>query len=502
MSSGEPMYREIVENNADAIIVLKGRLIVYANQAAANIYGVERPEDVIGTSIIDYIAASDHEKLAHLEQMPFESPELSSLFQFNGLVRDGTPAVFEVTISSVMYEGEEEPLLTIRDVTSRIENENRIRALHRSTALLGMATDWDQVADAVLISLNEILQLSYASLGRVIGNDLVFTHHLGDSTVDIMPLDGPGITIRAISTGLTQNVPDTRMDPSYVSSRTSDDMESLSELDVPVVVNGQSVALINVEDHLPNSFSEDEVQMIEILATHIASAIQRMDHAKQMASIREAHLLEMVGGIDKICERVQGDLKGPIQSIKSTAFLIRHNPELVNELIDNLDNSLSLIEDTLSEMKEITSPTEPEKKLTDVYALLDQAIELSQVPNGIELIKDYTEGFLAISLDEDKIKRVFYNVLRNAIEATRPGGKITIGVGVVDKMVVFEVQDTGSGIPEDVLPNIYMPFFSTKPQSLGLGLSFCRLAVESNGGTIDVSSKVGYGTKVSIHLPL
>ncbi len=502
MSNSESMYKNIVENNADAIIVLDDRIIVFANQGAANIYGISKPEALIGTSITEYIASTEIEQLEKLEQLQHDSKELNRMFQFDGFHKDGSAAVYEVSLSYVPYEGTDATLITIRDVTKRLEAERRIRALHKSTALLGMATDWDQVADAVLISLNEILHLSYASVGIVRNNELVFTHHLGNSTVDSMPLDGEGITIRAIHTKKTQYVPDTREDPFYVSSREENDRESLSELDVPVIVNDETVAIINVEDHVTDSFSREEIQMIEILGTHISSAIQRMEQAKQMARIREAHLLDLVGGIDKICDRVQNDLRGPIHSIRSTAFLMRHNPELVGELIDTLDNSLGLIEDTLGEMKEITNPTEPEKKLTDVYTLMDQAIILSRIPSNVILVKDYTEGFLAISLDEEKIKRVFYNILMNSIEASKPGNTITISVSVDKDMVVFGFKDEGAGIPESVMQDVFTPFFSTKPKSLGLGLSFCRLAVESSGGKIDLFSKEGKGTLVEIRLPL
>ena len=502
MSNNESIYQKIVENNADAILVLKNREVVYANQKVADIYGVSSPDSIIGTQITEYIFPEEINKLKKLEQLPSGSPELDNVFQFNGFHKDGSHAVHEVMFNREIFEGEALVFLSIRDITKRKDAENKISALHRSTALLGMATDWDQVADSVLISLNEILQLSYASVGLVINDELVFSHHLGNSTIDVLPLDGNGITIRALNTKTTQYVPDTRLDSSYVSSRENNDRESLSELDVPVIVNGESVAIINVEDHMVNSFSQDEIRMIEILGTHISSAIQRMEQAKQMAKIREAHLLDLVGGIDKICERVQNDLRGPIHSIRSTAFLMRHNPELVGELIDTLDNSLELIENTLGEMKEITSPTEPEKKLTDVYTLMDQAIDLSQIPTSIKLVKDYTEGFLAISLDEEKIKRVFYNLLRNSVEASKTGSTITVSISVEDSMVVFEFKDEGVGIPASVMPDVFTPFFSTKPQSLGLGLSFCRLAVESNGGTIELISKEGEGTLAQVRLPL
>ena len=181
---------------------------------------------------------------------------------------------------------------------------------------------------------------------------------------------------------------------------------------------------------------------------------------------------------------------------------MRHNPELVGELIDNLDNSVGLIEATLGEMKEITRPTEPEKKLTDIYELLDQSIILAQIPRNIKLVKNYTEGFLAVSLDEDKIKRVFYNLLRNSIEALTRGGTITMMISIDNGMVLFEFKDDGTGIPENIMADVFTPFYTTKPQSLGLGLSFCKLAVESNGGEMVLNSTEGEGTTVTVKLPL
>ncbi|MGW8180801.1 MAG: ATP-binding protein [bacterium] len=64
------------------------------------------------------------------------------------------------------------------------------------------------------------------------------------------------------------------------------------------------------------------------------------------------------------------------------------------------------------------------------------------------------------------------------------------------------LKDTGKGISPEAMDHLYEPFFSTKPHSLGLGLSFCKLAVESNGGFMDIQSVVGEGTTVKISLPL
>jgi len=67
--------------------------------------------------------------------------------------------------------------------------------------------------------------------------------------------------------------------------------------------------------------------------------------------------------------------------------------------------------------------------------------------------------------------------------------------------VEISITDTGEGIPEEIRGQLFQPFFSTKTNSLGLGLSFCKLAIESNGGSIDIDSVVGKGTTVTVTLP-
>ena len=218
--------------------------------------------------------------------------------------------------------------------------------------------------------------------------------------------------------------------------------------------------------------------------------------------MRETHVKELIGGLDKMCFRVQDELKGPIHTIRNSSFIIRHNPELAPEVIDNIDNSIELMMTTIEEMTEITSPTEPDKTLTDIYSVLQRAIDVSSIPRNVELVSDFEEGFLAINIDNEKIQRVFFNLIRNAVEAMPKGGRLTVDLEITTNYVVVSFTDTGEGIPDDLMEQIYLPFFSTKPKSLGLGLSFCKLAVESNGGAIDIQSKVGEGTKVVVKLPI
>ncbi len=502
MSIDLETYRQIVENSADAIMVLVDLKIVFANKTALEIYGADKPEDLIGKDAlsIGLLNQIQHGRTQELEMKRIRGDLSHGLFEFPATMKDGRAAVFEVSISNIPFGEKMGALCLIRDITQRKESESRLDSLHESTAGLGKATSREEAVDIVLETMQNIFGKFYTAVGFVEGNMLVFRKGLGENMYDDLSLDGPGITVRAINTRQTQVVNDVTKDPDYIDGKPKD-LQSGSELDVPIIVDGEPVALITVEEEKPDSFSVEEVQLVEILGNHFASALGRIKHHRELMQMREDHIMELVGGMDKICMRVQADLKGPLGTIRNSSFIIRHNPELSAEVIDNIDNSVEMMTNTLEEMKEITSPTEPEKSITDVFSVLQGALDISYFPRNVSLENDSEIGFLAINVDKEKIQRVFFNIIINAIEAMPDGGTLAISHEIDERYVTFKFRDTGTGIPPDVLEVIYDPFYSTKPKSLGLGLSFCKLAVESTGGKIAIDSVLGEGTTVSISLP-
>jgi signal transduction histidine kinase len=110
-------------------------------------------------------------------------------------------------------------------------------------------------------------------------------------------------------------------------------------------------------------------------------------------------------------------------------------------------------------------------------------------------------------VDKDQIKQVFLNILLNAVQATPENGEITIATRSFAKspgetFLQIEVKDTGPGIPAQELELIFTPFYTTKTQGSGLGLSITHQIVEEHHGYIEVDSQVGSGTSFTINLPL
>jgi signal transduction histidine kinase len=93
------------------------------------------------------------------------------------------------------------------------------------------------------------------------------------------------------------------------------------------------------------------------------------------------------------------------------------------------------------------------------------------------------------------------HLIRNAVEATRPGGTLLVRTAEEDKFAVLVIQDTGRGMSQDVVEKVFVPFYTTKIGGTGLGMVFVRQIVDEHRGIITLASKVGRGTTVTIRLP-
>ena len=124
-----------------------------------------------------------------------------------------------------------------------------------------------------------------------------------------------------------------------------------------------------------------------------------------------------------------------------------------------------------------------------------------QVPDRIQIVNHVLEETW-VRVDADKMMRVFINLIKNAIDAMPEKGTLEIRSRQTGENVEIAFADTGTGIPNEVLPKIFSPLFTTKAQGMGFGLAICKRIVDSHGGTIAVKTAVNKGTTFTITLPI
>jgi signal transduction histidine kinase len=201
------------------------------------------------------------------------------------------------------------------------------------------------------------------------------------------------------------------------------------------------------------------------------------------------------------------DLAHPIQNIgNSTRLLLRDDVDAESRDMfrRTIERELTTLKHFMDDLRNIVKPKPIERFIMDVNASVSEIVE-SMRPEGdrtgVTVEPHFADGQLLIEGDRFALGRVYRNLITNAIQATEPGGRVTVSTSRVGTLVEITVADTGSGIPADRLGAIFEDFVTTKRRGLGLGLAISKRIVEQLDGTITVESEVGRGTTFTLRFP-
>jgi signal transduction histidine kinase len=201
------------------------------------------------------------------------------------------------------------------------------------------------------------------------------------------------------------------------------------------------------------------------------------------------------------------DLSHPIQNIgNSTRLLLRDDVDTESRDMfrRTIERELATLKRFMDDLRNVVKPKPIERFAMEVNQSVADIVETMRPEgerNGVTVEAHYAAGPLVIEGDRFALGRVYRNLITNAIQATEPGGSVTIATARVGDHVEISVTDTGSGIPADRLGAIFDDFVTTKRRGLGLGLAISKRIVEQLDGTIVVESEVGRGTAFTLHFP-
>ncbi len=200
------------------------------------------------------------------------------------------------------------------------------------------------------------------------------------------------------------------------------------------------------------------------------------------------------------------DLRNPLAAIKNAVYLLKKKGAALSEdqtktwleiIEKGIDHSDKIINDLLDYARNVHL----ELEVTSVRDVLINALAMVKIPENVKVINAISEEF-TLRIDKNKIERVFINLVKNSIDAMPNGGTITLSCIQKAGSVEITFADTGTGIPEEIMPKIFSPLFTTKAQGMGFGLSICKRMVEAHGGTITVETEKGKGTVFKITFPI
>ncbi|CAL8899422.1 ATP-binding protein [Bacillus pumilus] len=227
--------------------------------------------------------------------------------------------------------------------------------------------------------------------------------------------------------------------------------------------------------------------------------LERSNQQLQM----QAQKLAVAG---QIAAGIAHEVRNPLTSVNGFLQLMKTQYPERTDYFDIIFSEIKRIDFVLSELLVLAKPQSVHFQEVQLHELLEQVITLlktNAVLSNIDLKQPFKrQDAGAILADANQMKQLFINLIKNAIEAMPEGGSIYISTEKVLNEWKITIQDEGKGMSEKDIQKIYDPFFSTKKEGTGLGLTICATILKDHHGTMDVSSELGKGTAFHIYLPV
>jgi PAS domain S-box-containing protein len=493
----DELYKKVVEESRDAIVILRDNKIQFLNKSAYKLMGVEATENCIGKDIQEFLIDAEDKLIPPVD---------GSSFVFEGDLRtwNGSIRGVEVTLSKTTYHGEDALIVFIRDITEKKRNAERLDAIYQQAVWLNSAVNIQEVSEKTLDIMETVFGYQTITFHIVEGLQLKTMGMRGTQYLDLtVPILGKGITTKAVREGRSILVPNTSKTPEFIRGST----DAKSELAVPALLNGETVAVLNVESLKLNDFTDEDRKLLETLAYHVAFTFNRIKrNDKEAIEEEEKHrkLNYALGRLDhaeKVTAMVKEELQKNLLSIINASLLLRDNPELSPQIADSIDANAEIAKQISDRIRMTVSGSILDDGLIEVNQLVRKVLDETFLPRNIRVKTQYDEALLIVEIDGPSFTRVLNNLLNNAIEAMPGGGTLSLKITSLYDMTI-EVKDTGMGIHERAMYKLFHPFNTTKPGHSGLGLAFCKNIIESNGGSLEMNETSDKGTTFVIKLPL
>ena len=339
-------------------------------------------------------------------------------------------------------------------------------------------------------------------------------------------VERPGVTLEEILQGIVELLPPAWQFPEITAGRiildgrsyvTANLKQGVHRQSTEIVVSGERRGVIEVVylEEKPEldegPFLNEERSLIDALARQISLIIQRRqtdeEKMRLQDQLRHADRLATIG---QLAAGVAHELNEPLGNILGFAQLAKKCeglPECAESDIGKIETASLHAREVIKKLMIFARQMPPQKTQVNLNEVVEEGLyflESRCAKDGIELLRALSQDLPEITADPAQLNQVLVNLVVNALQAMENGGTLTVRTLARKDHVSLVVEDTGIGMSEKVVEQIFIPFFTTKEvgRGTGLGLPVVHGIVTSHGGSIEVRSKVGRGARFKIQLPL
>ncbi|MGA2938974.1 MAG: ATP-binding protein [Syntrophobacteraceae bacterium] len=383
-------------------------------------------------------------------------------------------------------------------------------------AVVHSSTNVREVLDIIVWKVSEILQAKGTVL-RILNlekNELELGAAYGLSEQYL--IKGPVSSSKTIMELYEKNrvsiVHDIWNDPRVQYPQEAWDEGITTILDLPITLQKHLIGIIRVFFSDERKFSPADLDFLNAIARQCACALERARLFEEQ-QIRYEQLIvqtERLSALGRMAAGIAHEINNPLGGILLFTTSVRKEIKEdgpVKQCLDIVIRETIRCREIIQNLLEFAREKQPQRAPTNINSVLEKTLGLLEnvfLVNGIKLRRNLQPELPDCYVDGNQIQQIFLNLLLNAVEAIGQSGVITVRTRFNPDFncIVAEVEDTGCGIPREILPRIFDPFFSTKPMGNGLGLAMTYGIIKSHGGELKAFSSHGEGTRFIVELPI
>jgi two-component system, cell cycle sensor histidine kinase and response regulator CckA len=500
------MFRALMETAPSAVFVYQGEKLRYANPATERISGFAR-EELLELDFWELVHPDYRELIRERGLARQRGEDVPGRYEFKIVRKDGETRWVDFTASLVRFRGGPAALATAFDVTE----EHRLRevqsALYRLSEAAQAATSLDEFFRSIHVIIGRLMDARnfYVALYDAPRQMLSFPYFVDE--VDQPPAPRPlgrGLTEYVLRTGRpTLSTPET-----FANLCGSGEVElvgspSVDWLGVPLKVDDAIIGVLVVQGYSGTArYSEDDKRVLGHVSTQVAQAITRKGAEE---ALRESQKMQVIG---QLAGGVAHDFNNLLQALLGSIEVLRirsSDPETLSHALAEIEEDVRRGAALTRQLLLFSRRDVVKVEGLDLNEIVRQASTLLRrlLRENVQLSLELAGEPLRIQADRSQLEQVLVNLVVNATDAMAEGGRLTIRSGRAGDEAFIEVEDTGSGMTDEVRAHIFEPFFTTKgkDKGVGLGLSVVHGIITQHGGRVEVASRPGHGSSFRIFLP-
>ncbi|HUI31893.1 MAG TPA: ATP-binding protein [Candidatus Acidoferrales bacterium] len=382
----------------------------------------------------------------------------------------------------------------------------KLNALIEATQTVNSSLELDKVLQMIL---DEAIRITEAERGTIYlvdenAKEIWSKILVGGELSEVRQPIGKGISGYVAETGESVSIKDAyndlRFNPEF-DRRTG--FKTTNMLCVPMRNrDNKIIGVFQLLNKRGEEFDTDDERFLKAFSIHASIAIENSRLASEMVKA------ERLSAVGKMAGSVIHDIKNPMSAIKLYAQVLKkkaHDEEsanLVDEITTQIDRLVKMAQEVLDFSRGVSQMNIQRVKFNDFLKGVLWFLKSDFEYRKINLVNESSYAG-DIEIDPDKMTRVILNIAGNAADAMPDGGSFSVRSRSDADCLVIELQDTGSGMPEEIRKTIFEPFVTYgKKHGTGLGMAIVKKIIDDHHGEIKIESRIGIGTKMTIRLPL